>query len=128
MSAGQLISEWAAAGVVLEWRDGRVKVIGKPATVEPLLPAIRAHKAALEAHLAPPIPPEVITQAAEVIQRAKQPHHHLDAPWRTAAAGYYQHHVNCSQCQGAGQGRGRRCAVGLELWMVYEAALERATP
>jgi len=128
MSAQALIDKFASAGVRLVWKDDQLKALGKPDIVQPLLPAIRQHKAELEQHLRPPVSAEVIAQAAEVIQRAKQPHHHLDAPWRTAAAGYYQHHVNCSQCQGAGQGRGRRCAVGLELWMVYEAALERATP
>jgi len=122
MSAGQLISEWAAAGVVLEWRDGRVKVIGKPATVEPLLPAIRAHKAALEAHLAPPVPEEIIALATELIQRVRQPHHHVAAPWRMAAREYYQHHAQCQQCQGAGQGRGHRCDAGLDLWQAYQAA------
>ena len=133
MSVDTLIRAALDAGVQLVWANGKVNVIGKgrSSVIKPVLERLRAHKAAIEQHLRAqvdddkPTPPEVITKASEVIRRVKQPWLHADAGWREASKAYYQHHVNCPQCQGASQGRGHRCAPGLELWLTYEAELER---
>jgi hypothetical protein len=42
--------------------------------------------------------------------------------WRELAKEYHLHHWGCTQCQAAGRGTqyGRRCAVGLSLWVNYQ--------
>lgn len=45
-------------------------------------------------------------------------------PWLTdgeksAAQSYHKHHFHCPQCVSAGLHYGRRCAVGLALWLAY---------
>lgn len=45
---------------------------------------------------------------------------HVTAPWRVPASRYYAHHPTCPQCITAGQGRGKRCKVGAELWQKYK--------
>jgi len=130
MSVDHLIRAALDVGVSLELIDGKVvvKAKGRGDIVRPMLERLRQHKAAIEQHLRAqaddhkPTPPEIIAQAAQVIQRAKQPHHHVDAAWLEVSKLYYMHHVNCQQCQGASQGRGHRCAPGLDLWQAYQAA------
>lgn len=45
--------------------------------------------------------------------------------WRELDAAYQAHHWTCPRCIAAGQSRGQRCPMGLNLWRNYEAAAER---
>lgn len=45
-----------------------------------------------------------------------------NASWRAADEVYLSHHMQCVRCQGAGQGRGDRCADGAALWSAYALA------
>lgn len=51
----------------------------------------------------------------------------LNPTEQQAAQAYYAHHFQCRSCQAGGQGRGRRCAVGLALWNDYTGAGDTQT-
>lgn len=61
---------------------------------------------------APPEPRRIFRQIGPWLNPAVQ----------QAARAYHAHHFKCHPCQAGGQGRGRRCAVGLALWIDYSGA------
>ena len=42
--------------------------------------------------------------------------------WRELDHAYLAHHLQCTACQCAGRGYGRRCNSGMELWAAYTSA------
>jgi len=141
VSVDQVIRAAMDKGVMLSWGVGGVKINGKRDAVTSMLDQLRAHKSEIENHLRPtpandPTPkqvqdditPEVVAQAAAVIERIRLPWCHVEAPWREADRAYQSHHWGCLVCIAGGQGRGQRCATGLLLWLAYESAHERTPP
>ncbi|WPC65676.1 hypothetical protein SBP18_14410 [Rhodoferax ferrireducens] len=107
MSVDALIRKALDAGVELALVDGRIKVTGHRAKVNEWRDQLRTHKAEIYRHLT----------AANDPEPPQDP-----AAWRELAQAYHLHHVNCSTCCSAGQGRGLRCGTGAALWTNYQNA------
>ena len=57
--------------------------------------------------------------AGPAIEKAK-PYPCISDADRVRASDYHQHHFGCKTCCAAGQGRGKRCEIGMGLWMAYQ--------
>ena len=57
--------------------------------------------------------------AGPAIEKLK-PYPCLSDADRIRGRAYHQHHFGCKTCCAAGQGRGKRCEIGMGLWMAYQ--------
>jgi hypothetical protein len=57
--------------------------------------------------------------AGPAIEKAK-PFPCLSNADHVRASKYHRHHFGCKTCCAAGQGRGNRCEIGMELWTAYQ--------
>ncbi|MGP1692182.1 MAG: hypothetical protein ACTS6O_06715 [Giesbergeria sp.] len=70
------------------------------------------------------LPIGVIVDAAPPAPAAAPPEPAPAPSWSTWCEldhAYLAHHIQCTTCQGAGRGYGRRCDSGMELWTTYSS-------
>ena len=106
MIAAELLHLAQADGVQVLLLDGKLIAKGAPDVLAVWAPALRAHKPALLAML------------AGLDEQEQEP----KPDWRVLDTAYQTHHWTCAACCAAGKGYGKRCAVGLTLWVNYQEA------
>ena len=94
-----LIRKALDCGIALRLVGGKIKMVGRVEVIREWAPRLRPHRAELIEALSPPEPA-------------------ID--WQPLAEVYHAHHFNCTDCIGAGQGRGLRCGTGTALWAAYQ--------
>ncbi|MBS0508998.1 MAG: hypothetical protein JSR53_16615 [Proteobacteria bacterium] len=108
---------WQVAGVAI--RAGDAGLARELATTMQRCPGFAA--AALPATVPPFVAAPVDPQAAPERVQPQGPDRSPAAPWRELDRAYLAHHAECTACQCAGRGYGRRCDVGAPLWAAYLA-------
>lgn len=129
MEALQLLNALTTAGLALSVTpDNGLKVTPAKALTDELRASIKEHKAELVGCLLNTAANEASEAARELIEeRAAIMEYHggMESTEAERAAklhtDYLLHHWTCPICCAAGQGRGKRCTVGIELWELYSA-------
>lgn len=72
------------------------------------------------------LPIGVIVNAAPLLPEPAPAPEPVPAPsgptWQELDRAYQAHHTQCPTCKCAGQGYGKRCATGMQLWAAYSSA------
>lgn len=66
--------------------------------------------------------PEKTAKPEVTLTSLDEPEPEPKPDWKVLDQAYLAHHFNCAFCVAAGKGYGKRCPVGLTLWVNYQEA------